>query len=74
MLITSGSRKTLAAVIVMVDVAGGQLVSLVGGGFQVNSTEFADSADEVTSIGALGVLAEGSHHLYVYYKWTNLHP
>ena len=58
-LITSGSRNTLAAVIVMVYVAGGQLVSLVGGGFQNNSTEFADTADEVTSTGALGVFAVG---------------
>ena len=59
----SGSRNTLAAVIVMTYVTGGQLVSLAGGGFQDTSTEFADSADEVTSTGALGVLAIESFHL-----------
>ena len=74
-LITSGSRDTLAAMIVMVYMAGGQLVSLVGGGFQDNSTEFADIADEVTSTGALGVLAARSFHLYVYmyYKLIDLY-
>ena len=36
---------------------GGQLVSLVGGRLHDNSTESADTADEVTSAGALGVLA-----------------
>ena len=74
MLITTGPRNTLAAMIVMVYVAGGQLVSLVGGAFQDNSTEFADTADGVTSTGALGVLAIGSNHLYMYYKLTDLHP
>ena len=44
--------------------AGGQLVSTAGGGFQDNITEFADLADEVTSTGALGVLAVGSFHLH----------
>ena len=39
--------------------AGGQLVLLVGGGLQDNSTEFVDAADEVTSTGALGVSAVG---------------
>ena len=73
-LITSGSRNTLAAVIVMVYMAGGQLVLLVGGGFQDNNTEFADSADEVTSAGVLGMLAIGSFHLYMFYKLIDLHP
>ena len=45
------------AMIVMVYVAGEQLVLLVGGGFHDNSTEFSDTADEVASTGALGVSA-----------------
>ena len=74
-LITTGPGNTLAAVIVMVYVAGGQLVSLVGGGFQDNSTEFADIADEVTSTGAPGVFAARSFHLYMYmyYKLIDLY-
>ena len=54
--------------------AGGQLVSLVGGRVQNNSTEFADTADEVTSTGALGVFANGSFHLYMYYRLIDLCP
>ena len=57
----------------MVYVAGGQLVSLVGGRVQDNSTELADIADEVTSTGALGVFAVGSFHLYMYYKLIYLY-
>ena len=73
-LITSGSRNTLAAVVVTVYVAGGQLVSLFEGGFQDNNTEFAVSADEVTSTGALGVFAVKPFHLYMYYKLIDWYP
>ena len=48
-LITSGSRNTLTSVTVIMYMEGGQLVSLVGGGSQDNSTELAISADEVVS-------------------------
>ena len=54
--------------------AGGQLASLVGGGLQDNNTEFADTADEVTSTGALGVSAVGSVHLHVHYELIDLYP
>ena len=43
--------------------AGGQLLLLAGGGLHDNSTEVSDTADEVTSTGALGMLDVGSIHL-----------
>ena len=42
---------------------GGQLVLLAEGGLHNNRTEVADTADEVTSTGAVGLLAVGSVHL-----------